>query len=206
MAAFRIANEYFRGLKKAYMENDASEEWESFEQVVHGAGESDLDELKEIYPETPDALIELLKIADGTYWREYQGKKITFFILGSDVIGYPYYLLSAKQMIETQNEAYDFYADYVNREFDPEDIPIDEKIIDDAEKMRWLHFSDCMNNGGTSKLFIDFSPSDSGVKGQIVRFLHDPDEIKVIADSFEEYLRQLIDDGYDFINEDTVGE
>lgn len=72
--------------------------------------------------------------------------------------------------------------------------------------MRWLHFSDCMNNGGTSQLFIDFSPSDKGVKGQIVRFLHDPDEIKVIADSFEEYLQQLIDDGYDFINEDTVGD
>lgn len=206
MADLNIAHEYFSGLKKAYMENNAAEEWECFEKVIHGACESDLAELQEIYPETPEALIELLKIVDGTYWREYQGEKVTFFILGSDVIEYPYYLLSARQMIETQNEAYDFYADYVNREYDPEDIPIDDKIIDDAEKMRWLHFSNCMNNGGTSQLFIDFSPSDKGVKGQIVRFLHDPDEIKVIADSFEEYLQQLINDGYDFINEDTVGD
>lgn len=206
MTAFRIAHEYFSGLKKAYIENDAAEEWECFEKVIYGADESDLAELREAYPETPDALIELLKMVDGTYWREYQEKKVIFFILGSDVIEYPYYLLSAKQMIETQNEAYEFYGDYVNRKFDPEDIPVDDKIINDAEKMRWLHFSDCMNNGGTSRLFIDFSPSDKGVKGQIVRFLHDPDEIKVIADSFEEYLRQLIDAGYDFINEDTVGE
>jgi len=50
------------------------------------------------------------------------------------VTEYPYYLLSAKQMIETQNEVYDFYADYVNRKFDLKDMPIDNKIIDDAEK------------------------------------------------------------------------
>lgn len=206
MTAFALAKEYLDGLKRAYIENGAAKEWECFEKVFHGAEEAELAELKELYPEAPDALIELLKIVDGTYWRKYQEKEITFFMLGSDVAEYPYYLLSARQIIETQNEAYDFYADYVNREFDPEDIPVDDRIIDDAGKLRWLHFSDCMNNGGTSQLFVDFSPSDKGVKGQIVRFLHDPDEIKVIADSFEEYLRQLIADGYDFINEDTVGE
>lgn len=57
-----------------------------------------------------------------------------------------------------------------------------------------------MNNGGSSQLFIDFSPSERGVKGQIVRFLHDPDEMKVIANSFDEYLQMLIDNKYAFIN------
>jgi len=61
-----------------------------------------------------------------------------------------------------------------------------------------------MNNGGTSQLFIDFSPSEKGVKGQIVRFLHDPDEIGVIADSFDEYLEELIESGLDFISEDII--
>ena len=72
--------------------------------------------------------------------------------------------------------------------------------------MCWLHFSDCMNNGGTSKLFIDFSPSSKGVKGQVVRYLHDPDKITVIADSFDEYLQMLMDNGYNFINEDVMEE
>ena len=58
--------------------------------------------------------------------------------------------------------------------------------------------------GGTSQLFIDFSPSEKGVKGQIVRFLHDPDEIAVIADSFDEYLEKLMEYELDFINEDTI--
>lgn len=61
-----------------------------------------------------------------------------------------------------------------------------------------------MNNGGTSQLFIDFSPSSTGKKGQIIRFLHDPDELKVIADSFDDFLKKLMDDGYSFINENTI--
>ena len=61
-----------------------------------------------------------------------------------------------------------------------------------------------MNNGGTSKLFIDFSPSEKGKKGQIVRYLHDPDEIAVIADSFDEYLEKLMEYGLDFISEDII--
>ena len=63
-----------------------------------------------------------------------------------------------------------------------------------------------MNNGGTSQLLIDFSPSVRGVKGQVLRYLHDPDEMGVVADSFDEYLQMLIDEEYDFINEDTVEE
>ena len=64
-----------------------------------------------------------------------------------------------------------------------------------------MHFSDCMNNGGSSQLFIDFSPSDKGIVGQIIRYVHDPDETIVIADSFDEYLQMLIDKDYDFIHE-----
>ena len=76
----------------------------------------------------------------------------------------------------------------------------------DLDKLDWLHFSDCCNNGGTSQLFIDFSPSAKGKKGQVLRFLHDPDEMMVAADSFDEYLQMLIDNEFDFINEDTIEE
>nr|WP_299035215.1 hypothetical protein [uncultured Tenacibaculum sp.] len=37
-----------------------------------------------------------------------------------------------------------------------------------------------------------------------MRFLHDPDELKVIANSFDDFLKKLMDDGYSFINEDTM--
>ena len=52
-----------------------------------------------------DALIDLLLYVDGTYWRKYEDDEITFFILGSDVDEYPYYLLSSEEIIENQNQA-----------------------------------------------------------------------------------------------------
>jgi hypothetical protein len=40
---------------------------------------------------------------------------------------------------------------------------------------------------------------DRGTAGQIVRFLHDPDSFRVIADSFENYLQKLIDENFSFL-------
>ncbi len=190
-----IVEKYLKELKRAYYKNGGKEMWDNFEKIKEGASEEDIKKLKEEYPEVPDSLIELLKNVDGTYFRKYKGKTVAFDFLGSDVEEYPYYLLSSSQILESKNEAYDFYADYVDRKY--EEVEIDEEIINDSKKMRWLHFSDCMN-------FIDFSPSEKGVKGQIVRFLHDPDEMGVIADSFDEYLEKLMEYELDFINEDTM--
>lgn len=197
-----IAEKYLEELKKAYYKNGGKEYWDKFEKIKAGATEENIKKIKEEFPETPDSLIELLKIVDGTYHREYQGEKITFYFLGSDVMGYPYYLLSSSQILENKKDGYYLFGGYIDGEY--EDVEVDEKITDDSEKIKWLHFSDCMNNGGTSKLFIDFSPSEKGKKGQIVRYLHDPDEIEVIADSFDEYLEKLMEHDLDFISKDTI--
>lgn len=197
-----IAQEYIDGLKNAYDAIGEKEQWEDFAQTVHGASKEAIEKLKAHYPDVPNSLLQLLEFVDGTYWREYDKKTITFYFLGSDIEEYPYYLLSAEQMCDVKD--LDWLPELVDRASDFAEI--DEKIIDNSAQMCWLHFSDCMNNGGTSKLFIDFSPSAKGVKGQIVRYLHDPDEIMVIADSFDAYLQMLIDNAYDFITEDMVGE
>lgn len=196
-----LAERYVEGLKKAYIDVGAKSIWDKFEAVACGASGEDIAALRTEYPGVPESLIQLLKIVDGTYWRRYAGGQVALYFLGSDVEAYPYYLLSAKQMVEKDD--FSWLASYINREFG-DLIPVDEKIIDDASKRNWLHFSDCMNNGGTSQLFIDFSPSDKGTKGQIVRFLHDPDELMVIAGGFEEYLTLLIDKKYDFIDAEDI--
>ncbi len=88
------------------------------------------------------------------------------------------------------------WGDYlIDREFD--DVPVDDGVCDDLGKLCFLHFADCFNNGGTSQLFIDFSPSAEGIKGQVLRYLHDPDELVIAADSFDEYLQMLMDGEYD---------
>ena len=60
-----------------------------------------------------------------------------------------------------------------------------------------------MNNGGSSVLYLDFNPSAPGTVGQVVRFMHDPDNYQVIADSFDDYLQLLIDEDYGFLSEDN---
>ncbi|MBP6590783.1 MAG: SMI1/KNR4 family protein [Chitinophagaceae bacterium] len=197
-----IVKQYLAGLEKAYFDKGAKETWGHFEKIKHGATKEDIEKINFIYPGVPKSLIGLLEFVDGTYWREYKGEEITLYFLGSDVEEYPYYLLSSREIIENQNQAIEYYSDFIERKY--EEVDIDEKITNQPNSLKWLHFSDCMNNGGTSQLFIDFSPSEKGTKGQIVRFLHDPDEFRVIADSFEEYLKKLIDNKYNFINEDIL--
>ncbi|SFB75090.1 SMI1 / KNR4 family (SUKH-1) [Flexibacter flexilis DSM 6793] len=197
-----IAKQYIAGLEKAYFDNGAKETWEHFSKIKHGATNEDIEKIKSLYPEVPNSLISLLELVDGTYWREYQGEEISLYFLGSDVEGYPYYLLSSKEIVKNQNLSIEYYSDYIERKY--EGVEIDDRITNQPTSLNWLHFSDCTNNGGTSQLFIDFSPSEKGTKGQIVRFLHDPDEFRVIADSFENYLQKLIGNEYDFINEETV--
>lgn len=198
-----LVERYILGIKEAYCKRGGTDKWTAFEDVVEGASEEDLQKIKELYPDVPASLIELLSYIDGTYFREYKDKKICLYLLGSALEEYPYYLLSSQRIVKNEGLAYDYYSEYVNREFDPDEgVDIDGKIVDDASKMKWLHFSDCMNNGGTSQLFIDFSPSPSGKAGQVVMFVHDPDSLEVIADSFDEYLSKMIDTGFDFIFED----
>ncbi len=195
-----IAKQYLEGLGKACTERGGKEAWQKLCRTVWGAEEKDLEQLQQKYPCVPKSLLDLLGQIDGTYWREYGTESVLFYLLGSDVEEYPYYLLSTQEMLEDTD--LDWLSGYIQREFDPEDVEIDERITDCFSHLCWLHFSDCMNNGGTSQLFIDFSPSPKGKVGQVVRFLHDPDELAVIADSFDEYLQKLMEWDYDFIHDD----
>ena len=197
-----LVEQYLEGLKQAYIDNGGEEAWQNLMATAHGATDADLQALRNRYPQVPESLLDLLRRIDGTYWREYEKGTVSDLILGADeeMGDYPYYLLSAEQIVATQNEPFDFYADYINREY--EEVEIDNRITSDASQLHnWLHFSDCMNNGGTSQLFIDFSPSATGKVGQVVRFVHDPDAMDVIANSFDDYLKMLMDREYCFINE-----
>ena len=197
-----LVEQFLEGLKQAYINNGGEEAWQNLMATAHGATDADLQVLRNRYPQVPESLLDLLRRIDGTYWREYEKGTVSDLILGADeeMGDYPYYLLSAEQIVATQNEAFDFYADYINREY--EEVEIDNRITSDASQLHnWLHFSDCMNNGGTSQLFIDFSPSVTGKVGQVVRFLHDPDEMVVIANSFDDYLKMVMKNGYCFVDE-----
>lgn len=202
-------NEYLEKLGVAYGKNGLGAQWDHLMEIAEGVSEEDKAALLAEYPDLPPSLMEILERIDGTYWRQYGKEEVTYFFFGSDVDGgeYPYYLFSAQNMLENKNSA-QYFGDliyYALNEPDEQYGPFfDRRINPENDQRKWLNFSDCMNNGGTSSLYIDFTPSASGKKGQIVRYLHDPDELKVIADSFDDFLDMLMEQDFAFIHPDDA--
>ncbi|MCF7749692.1 SMI1/KNR4 family protein [Bacillus subtilis subsp. subtilis] len=173
---------------------------------IEGATAPDLQRLRERWPQVPASLLELLGRVDGTHFRRYPGGVVCVLMLGSDMEMYPYYLRSVEQMFDDTAQ-WDSWGESIRsiyEEWLEEDAEILGAGIDaDLPMGQRLCFSHCVNNGGTSKLYLDFDPADGGTIGQVVRYLHDPDSYLVIAPSFDAYLQQLIDGDYAFIDDDA---
>ena len=195
-----IAQTYLEGLKNAL-----NAEGNAALSLAKGATEAQLDALRSAYPLCPASLLELLGRINGTYHQDHGDTRIGVMVLGSDVEDgmYPYYLLSVDKILkEATNEfSSESIADIYDIDaFEPGEL-LDPRIDAALPMNRRLCFSHCMNNGGTSTLYIDFDPAANGKVGQIVRYLHDPDYYAVIADDFDRYLALLIDKGYAFLGD-----
>lgn len=192
-----LVDTYLAGLRKALPAERLNEL-----KHAHGASTADVQRLNDRYPLCPASLVELFGQIDGTHYRDYPDGRVMVLVLGSDVFEYPYYLSSIAQILE-ESDTYtrsiaQIYAGYLDEEPDLVGPGIDISL----GMHERLCFSHCMNNGGSSKLYIDFNPVAGGNVGQVVRYLHDPDSYKVIAPSFDHYLQQLIDENYAFVFED----
>lgn len=169
---------------------------------TEGASEADLQRLRAQWPQVPDSLVELLSRVDGTHFRDYPKGEVCVLMLGSDVGDYPYYLRSIAQIFEDQQQWDDSIRSIYEEWLEEEPEILGAGIDADLPMSRRLCFSHCMNNGGTSMLYLDFDPAPGGSVGQVVRYLHDPDSYAVIAPSFDAYLQQLIDRDYSFLDEE----
>ncbi|RMR07088.1 hypothetical protein ALP94_00036 [Pseudomonas savastanoi pv. glycinea] len=190
-----IVDTYLAGLHKALPAEQLNEL-----KHAHGASAVDLQRLTDRYPLCPASLLQLLGQIDGTHYRDYPDGRVMVLILGSDVFEYPYYLSSVDQILE-EIETYTRSIEQIYAAYLDEPDLVGPGIDITLGMHERLCFSHCMNNGGSSRLYIDFNPAPGGTVGQVVRYLHDPDSYKVIAPSFDHYLQQLIDDNYAFVFE-----
>lgn len=193
----RLVTEYLAEIRKRLGEDEAPQ----FARA-HGASAADLQRLVQRYPHCPGALIALLQEVDGTHWRDYPGGEIAVPMLGSDVFEYPYYLRSVQQILDDAAaepmSIAQIYEEYLDEDPELLGAGVDAQV----PLNRRLCFAYCINNGGTSQLYVDFDPAPGGSVGQVVRYLHDPDSYKVIASDFTAYLKTLFDTGFDFIFEE----
>ncbi|MEN5420035.1 SMI1/KNR4 family protein [Stenotrophomonas sp. TWI169] len=193
-----LVDQFLSGLMPRLPADDAAQ-WTH----VQGASAGDLQRLRAQWPQVPDSLVALLSRVDGTHFRRYPEGEVCVLMLGSDVEGggYPYYLRSVAQIFEDQRHWDDSIRSIYEEWLDDEPEILGDAIDADVPMSRRLCFSHCMNNGGTSMLYLDFDPAPGGTIGQVVRYLHDPDSYAVIAPGFDAYLQQLIDGDYAFIEE-----
>lgn len=184
-------DEYLKTLHNVYIQKKLEKDWSSI--VFSSITEEEERQLKEIG--APNSLVELLKKINGS--SPYDA------ILGTyenELISYC--LFSASQIL---SYAKNNYLSFVSEmyEYTPEEV--DEKIDGSNPNLNWLCIGeDSFNNGGTSSLFIDLTPSELGKVGQVVIFVHDDDELLVIADSFDSYLDKLIETNCPFIEEPEI--
>lgn len=185
-------------IKQALSEEERSE-WAA----IQGATDDELERLLHVYPQCPPLLISLLCRIGGTYHRQYPEGNVLQPILGSDVgDDFGYYLLSCDDMLKERQ-----YKDTITERYgdwlgNTDIIDIAPEIDPQTPMNQWLCFAHCINNGGTSRLYIDFTPTEKGSEGQVVRYLHDPDSYHVLAPSFEQYLAALTQQPYDYVSEE----
>lgn len=200
-----LAEQYLNGLVTYLKKYELDEELEDLA-LIPPASDEDIRALLKAYPECPQTLLDLLKLKDGTYWRDipqagrYDGNSVAVPVLASMDYEYPHYLLSALQMVTDKVTETDSISDCYGGDLSGLE-EIDDRIDSNLPKGQWLHFTDCINNGGTSSLYIDFDPALGGVKGQIIEYVHDPDTFKIINNSIDEYLQAIIDAGYPFLDD-----
>lgn len=193
--AMTLVDTYLAGLRAALNEDDLAGL-----ALARGAAPDALQRLLERYPLCPASLLELLGKIGGTHFQDYPDGTVTVLVLGSDVFEYPYYLRSVEQILEDARRYRDSIRGIYGKYLDEDAELLGAGIDPDLEMGERLCFSHCMNNGGTSQLYIDFHPTAAGKVGQVVRYLHDPDSYRVIADSFDDYLRMLIDGEFAFVD------
>lgn len=173
--------------------------------AIKGASEQEIGHLLEAYPQCPTALIDLLRNIGGTYHRRYPDGYVVQPIFGSDVgEDFGYYLLSCDDMLKERAYSETIAERYGDILDTPDIIDVAPEIDINVPMSQWLCFAHCINNGGTSMLYVDFTPTDKGRVGQVIRYLHDPDSYIVLAPSFEQYITRLTQGHYAYVSDDDI--
>ena len=197
-----VVSEYLAILRKNFNEDDR----ESFAHVT-GATDNDLARVLAVYPDTPEEFQQLLKQGDGTWGRDYGNHEVLVYMFASDLgaeetetgdYDYPYFMNSCEQILDERDDSsiVDMYGDDA---IEDSDVDVDPRIDPTIPMSQRLQFANCMNNGGTSQLYIDFNPTSRGVSGQIICYVHDPDACIVLTPCFSDFLQKHIDSSCSFL-------
>ncbi len=124
------------------------------------------------------------------FYRNKNGSGYAFHMLYPWEDGTPMYLMSLEEMSETKTffcERDEWLEEYCSAE---EIQELDPQIKPYLFHTRWFPFATMA--GGSMYLMLDLDPADPGSYGQIIAYIHDPDFLHYVAESFTSLLENSI--------------
>jgi cell wall assembly regulator SMI1 len=116
----------------------------------------------------------------------HDGQKEGYDFIPDDGIG-SFYFLRAKDILRDWK---DWNAVLKAGDFEDKKAKPEKGIASDWWNSGWIPFA---SNGGGDNLCIDLVPSKGGVVGQVILVRHDDSLRRLLATSFDDWLRQLAD-------------
>lgn len=199
-----IVDEFIQKLEKKYLSLPEDDEYrKEFIELQNNRNllsKEDKNQLLKEYPKTPSSLIKLLEKFGSTSERDLPIFSTNSFSQYKDI---PYswedgkYVLNSYAgMIHEQK-----YLLLLQDRINDEENTLDDKIRTDLNNVKWLAIGQ-MTNTVPAYLYIDFTPSEKGKVGQVIilQVLDENIGAFVIADSFDDFLRNIINSGFEFLN------
>lgn len=161
---------------------DIQEEYENYLHIK-GVSEESIQELEKHFDiKLPEDFKEFYRYKEGSGYHFH----ILYPEYNENCIS-PFYLFSFDEMKETKKY---FCCDdeLLSEYYDDNDIStLDSRIKPYISNRKWIPFAQL--GGGSLYLMLDYDPASNGKAGQIIAFIHDPDFIYYIAESFTELLK-----------------
>lgn len=161
--------------------------WSAIKKEWKGISSQEWMRLLQRYPDTPEGLIFLLNIVNGTYQQEYTSMKVTFpMFLYEDK---RFYLLSARQMLE-----FDLHGrDVMNMDILGPDTK-SSQIRSSSKQRNLCLFATTGEGEEASRLYLDYNPTKFGHVGQVLYYDGDTHRLEVLGASFSHALLEIMDE------------
>ena len=171
------------------LDNPVEEEYLDDYQEIAGASEEDMASFEEKFGITlPDEVKELYRYKNGS-------KYLSILPCVIDEREMAFYLMSLTEMENKKNyfQNRDALLTEFNEYFTNEDLDKmrNSKIKPYLFNKKWIPFAQYCDS---CYLMLDFDPDKEGKEGQIICYIHDPDEVIYVAEGITELISKIMEE------------
>ena len=156
--------------------------WRKMQKEWKGVKESSQQELQKVFPKTPQGVLDMLSVVDGTWNKRFSSPqlKVPLFMVEEQTL----YLLSAEEMMTHSSEGLNILKPALEASVRPKGVR--------ARLSQWNACLIAKSEEGESRLYIDYHPTKEGIEGQVLFYDGHSERMQVVAASFAKFLATMI--------------